>query len=304
MWWPIPVQCFDSEGLDLVPDNDNQRDLNRFGPPQSRAPLAVRIQKYYQQPDPGALRDLFDECWTAGLFRFKNGRPNPITLTFFAAALDATGEAGWEGFIDDMLSERSGSSVGGTGQGWLARRFGKAPRPDERRNALLVIAFLCKDREQRALRYFLKRTLPPETELAPQLALLETDLAGMRPKAALDNPLQLDQLWAFFYATGNENALRGVIAVANGDAIATPEVLRGTAFNREAIMQGAAYSLIELAPKQPRISQIIYAALEDYQDGPVYPVLIMALERAGVARLSTNPDGTSNISFEIPPEWQ
>ncbi len=263
--------------------------------------LARRIQQYYMQPDPGTLRQLFAESWEAGLFRFKNGRPNPITVTFFAAALDATGEAGWEGFIDEMLSGPL-PALAPTG-GFLSRLLNRKPGRQDRLGLVALIAFLSRSKEQRPLRYFLQRTLPPSSDLTPQLAAMERDLAALRPQAEINNPLQLDQLWAFFYATGDEGALRKVIAVADDDAIAPAERLRGTPWNRAAIVQAAAFSLIELAPRQSRISQIIYTALEDYSDRPVYQVLLTALERAGIAQLTTGPDGTLEINFRLPPEW-
>ncbi len=288
-------------------NENNDKELSRPKEVQPRPVigLAGRIQQYYRQPDPASLPELFSECWAAGLFRFRNGRANPVTMTFFAAALDATGESGWEGFIDELLRKEPVTRPPAR-RGLFARLISgnSGPRLEERRNSLLVIAFLSKDREQRPLRYFFNRTSPPATNLAASLAQAEEELAGMRPPSELTHPFQIDQLWAFFYATGDENAVRGVIAIANGDAIAPESELRANGFRREALMQAAAFSLVELAPKQSRISQVIYASMEDYQSAPVYSVLIMALQRAGVARLSFNPDGTTNINFQVPPEWQ
>lgn len=290
----------------MLSDSSNNEDWPDSKPSPELKPsagLAERIQKYYTHPDPGTLPGLFAECWAAGLFRFKNGKPNPITLTFFAAALDATGEAGWEGFIDELLAGNNAPKVK-IRQSWVSRLFNREPGPEYCRNSLFLIAFLSRNEEQRPLRYFLSRSLPPDSDLEAQLAQAETQLAAMRPQPLLTSPLQIDQWWAYFYASGDESAMRPVIAAANGDGIAATEDLTGEEFTRDAIMHAAAYSLIELAPNQPRICQIIYAALDDYQQAPVYPALIIALQRAGVARLSFNPDGSANISFQVPPEWQ
>lgn len=292
--------------MSTLPGDDSERREPQEGDQSFefayRAPqtLAERIQKYYLRPDPGGLPELFAECWEAGLFRFANNRPNPITVTFFAAALDATGEAGWEGFLDDMLAAPPPAPK----KGFLARLLHKAPTHQDRLNTLALIAFLSRDKEQRAFRYFLRHTLPPDPDLEPYLQEAEATLAPMRPKPDLDNPLQVDQLWAFFFATGDEGAVRKVIAVANGQFVTPPEKLQDSAFTYEAIMQGAAVSLVELAVRQPRVCQIIYAALDDYRNTPVYPVLVMCLERAGVARVSQQPDGSLDIKFQLPPDWQ
>ncbi len=281
-------------GKDITPDSIEALTL-RGRPPT----LAERFQNYYQNPGVPNLLSIFREAWKAGLFKLRNGRTSPITVTFFSAALDTLGQAAWEKFLDEILSYEQRP------QSLLEKLFGKPSPAQERLNALSIIAFLSKDSEKLPLRSFFSRTLAPGQDMQQELQRAEEQLVWYRPRPLIDNPLQIDQIWAIFYANASPEALLRVIDIANGDQIASEEVVRSkTRYPRQMITQGAAFSLIILARLQERVAHLIYDNLNKYEGQPVYGVLLSALQAAGViVALEADEEGEPQIKWRIPPDW-
>jgi hypothetical protein len=305
---------FNEEESESKKDNSQDKRIERTGgntprydinaltnPPRGlREPnLAERFQNYYISPNPMILRQMFRESWEAGLFKMHNGRTSPITPTFFAAALDMAGEAGWEGFIDEVLANEIKPLS------WWEKTILRKPTPQDRLSALTIIAYLSANREQRPLRYFLKRTLSPDKNLENVLTETSNQLTYYRLADTIYNPLQIDQIWAIFYATGNPTALERIIALAAGKGIATQvEVRSKTRYSVEIIMQGAAYSLMRMAEKQEKVAYLIYKSLPQYENQPVYIFLLVALQTAKVIEgFEPNPDGSYEVVWRIPPDW-
>jgi hypothetical protein len=283
--------------------NDLARyDINALtNPPRSlREPtLAERFQNYYISPNPLTLRQMFREAWAAGLFKMHNKRTSPITPTFFAAALDQAGESGWEGFIDEVLKFEI------TPLNWWEKTILRRPTPQDRLNALTIIAFLSNSPDKRPLRYLLSRTLPPGADIAKAVTDTGQALTFYRLADVIYNPLQIDQIWAIFYATGNPSALERIIALAAGRGIAPQQEVRSkTRYSVEIIMQGAAYSLMRMAEKQEKVAYLIYKALPEYENQPVYIFLLVALQAARVIEgFEPNPDGSYEVMWRVPPDW-
>lgn len=262
-------------------------------------PLAERFQNYYIQPDPLSLRLMFRESWEAGLFRLQNGRTSPITPTFFAAALDAAGESAWEGFIDEILAYEIKPLS------WWDKNILKRPNPQERLKGLSIIAYLSQNPNQRPLIYLLSRTLAQGQTISGQLAEANQELTFYRLRDTVYNPLQLDQMWAVFYATGSAEMIRRIIGVAAGKNLAsTDEIQAKTRYSTDIIMQGAAYSLMRMAEKQEKVAYQIYKALPEYEDQPIYLLLLVALQAAHVIE-SFEPTSSDSfdIKWRIPPDW-
>jgi hypothetical protein len=281
-------------GKELTPDSIEALTL-RGRPPT----LAERFQNYYQNPGLPNLLSIFREAWKAGLFKLKNGRISPITVIFFSAALDMLGQAAWEKFLEEVLSYTQRS------QGLIEKLLGKPSPAQERLNALSIIAFLSEDPEKLPLRSFFSRTLSPGQDIKQELERAEMQLVWYRPRPLIDNPLQIDQIWAIFYANASPEALLRVIEIANGEQIASEEVVRSkTRYPRQLITQGAAFSLIVLARLQERVAHLIYDNLANYEGQPVYGVLLSALQAAGViAALEPDEQGETQIKWSIPPDW-
>ncbi len=303
----------------LSSGDDNERQLDRYSPKErslnknrlgddlaalpllGKPPtLAEQFQNYYMRPDTLRLQQLFQQAWENGLFRLRNGQINPITPQFFSAALDAAGETAWEGFIEQVLTQEKQSLS------WWARIIQKKPTMQEQLNALSIIVFLSDYPEKQPLKYFLSHTLTPDKDLDQQMSQLERRLVFYRLPENIRNPLQLDQIWASFYATGANRPVRRIIGIANGQYMVSPEeILQRSGFPPEMIMKGAAYSLVTLARLQERIAHIIYDNLAEYEDQPVYRVLLTALEAAKViAEFEPNEEEGFDINWNVPPDWQ
>jgi hypothetical protein len=271
-------------------------DLNALtSPPRHyREPnLAERFQNYYISPNPLMLRQMFREAWEAGLFKLHNKRTSPITPTFFAAALDQAGEAGWEGFIEEVLANEIKPVS------WWQKTVLRKPTAEERLNALTI------NPEKRPLRYLFSRTLPPDQDREKFIAETGQQLTFYRLAEKIYNPLQIDQIWAIFYATGNPATVQRIIALAAGKGMASQQEIRAkTRYSTEIIMQGAAFSLMKMAEKQEKVAYLIYQALPEYENQPVYIFLLVALQAARVIEgFEPNPDGSYAVIWRVPPDW-